>query len=287
MVTAVGSVRPLPDSHDVNEVVIALVGGTPGAEPKAWGSAVFIAPGVALTASHVIEAYWKQFDDLGRWDDKTTTAGFALQAFQYVRGSSQLIVWHVIAAWHSPVVDVAVIQLVPDHDLPRDYRWPYVTLDVAPPTVGTEVQAFGFPVHQASFNASAGWALEHEPLGSRGVVTQCYPERRDRVLRNYPCFEMDIETLDGMSGGPVFDRTGYLRGINCSGFDGAEAARHVSYASILWPALALPIRPTPHLGLSEGDTRLLHLARDGRLHAINHERLRFEALEDETNAAFE
>lgn len=280
----VGSVRSLPDSHDVNEVVIALVGGSPGAEPKAWGSGVLIAPGVGLTASHVLEAYWKQFDDLGRWDQKSSTAGFALQALQYVPGSSQPIVWHVRGAWHSPAVDVAVIQLVPDHDLPRDYRWPYVTLDVAPPAVGTEVQAFGFPVHEALFNASTGWVLAHEPVGSRGVVTQCYPERRDRVLRNYPCFEMDIETLDGMSGGPVFDRAGHLRGIICSGFDSGEAARHVSYASILWPALALPIEPTPHLGLSEGDTRLLHLARDRRLHAINHERLRLEADGEGVNA---
>jgi hypothetical protein len=272
-VTVPGSIHSLPDVHPANELLLALVGGTADAEPKAWGSAVFIAPGVALTASHVLKAYWKFFDTLGRWDEDTS-AEFALQALQYLPSRAEPIVWHVVGAWHSGAIDIAVLQLEPEGDLPADYRWPYPTLNVWPPVVGTEAQALGFPVGDVAYSATAqGWALAHAATGSVGKVTQCFPVRRDRTLLHYPSFEMDVETVDGMSGGGIFDRAGHLRGIICSGIDAAEAGPHVTYGSILWPSLGLPIHPTPHLGLSEGDTRLLNLARDGRLTVLHAKRL--------------
>jgi hypothetical protein len=85
----------------------------------------------------------------------------------------------------------------------------------------------------------------------------------------FPSFEMSLHVESGMSGGPVFDRPGHLRGIVCSSL---QPDMVPSWASTLWPSMALPAEPRPNA--HNGYDRLLHLARDGRLHALNIDRLR-------------
>lgn len=263
--------RALPDDHPANELTLAIVGGRPGEEPCPWGSAVFIGPGIALSATHVLHDLWNHLDSPEDWVH-TEQATFAVQAIQYAEGENNARLWHIERAFHSDAIDIVILQLVPDHDLPGGYDWPYLTLDVAHPEVGTEVQAFGFPESDVRFIAEAGgWVLEHQPAGSIGKVTQVFPLFRDNAKLHYPSFEMDLEIKGGMSGGPVFDKSGHLRGIVCSSFTFAKADAPISYASTLWPSLALPVCPTSNLSVEHDQPRLLHLAQQGAITAINHE----------------
>ena len=66
----------------------------------------------------------------------------------------------------------------------------------------------------------------------------------------------------GMSGGPVFDRSGCVVGVVCSSFEGpTDADGYVSYASLLAPAFALNAKDLTQTGSSSvAASSLLDLA---------------------------
>jgi hypothetical protein len=115
------------------------------------------------------------------------------------------------------------------------------TLDFDAPTTGLEVQAFGFPMSEVEEDPDGGWLVRHQAVGARGRVGDVYQLRRDAGMLKFPCFEMDLPIESGMSGGPVFDASGYLRGIVSS-----SVTPHLipSYGSTLWPTLGL-LDPRP------------------------------------------
>jgi hypothetical protein len=239
----------VPHDFPPLELVLALVGGQP---PVVLGSAVFVAPGVALTASHVIEAYWKLFDQEGRWRT-AKAATFPIQAIQYVPHLDRFVTWHVGFASHRDTLDVALLQLEPElSQYPAEYVWAYPTLDLRPMARGTRVQAFGFPKADVLFDEEInGWRLDHAVGGSVGVVTEVFEEGRDTAKKPFPCFEMDIEIRGGMSGGPVVNADGYICGIVTASWTFAEPGPHSSSASLLRPAVELHVVTAGNLG-SEG-----------------------------------
>jgi len=248
------------------EMVLAIVAGGGDKRPLAWGSGVFVAPGVALTATHVIQDYWRELDEEGGWRD-SKAATFPIQAIQYIPRLDRFVTWHVFLATHRDSSDVAVLQLTPEESqYPDGYDWRYPTLDLRPVSAGTRVQAFGFPTAEVVYDSdSKGWSLQHAAGGSVGEITNVFPDGRDKVKLPFPCFEMNIETRGGMSGGPVVNIEGNLCGIVTSGWSFQEPRPHVSYASMLGPAMTLPIAGTGNLG-AEGEHLTLHeLARRGRI----------------------
>lgn len=67
-----------------------------------------------------------------------------------------------------------------------------------------------------------------------------------------PCFEVAMETLGGMSGGPVFNSDGRLVGIVSSSLEGGP-----SYVTLLWDAIRLRVEcAVPHLAASKTVTLL-------------------------------
>ena len=229
--SAPGQIQIFPEDHAINELLLGFVAGAQGAEPKAGGSGVFIAPGIALSACHVVQAYSDHFNGRGHWNAADASPDFAMQALQYLPGQSRPIWWHVVAGSFSDNSDLAVLQLEPDHELERGTPQRYPVLNIEPLIAGTEIQAVGFPDADLTYVAGQGWTLNHLAVGARGQVTQCFPVQRDNASRRYPCFEMNLRTVSGMSGGPVFDAAGHLRGIVCSEFDFADDGPPVEYAS--------------------------------------------------------
>lgn len=235
----------VPHDFPLLELVLALVGGQP---PVVLGSAVFVAPGVALTASHVIEEYWKLFDEEGRWRT-AKAATFPIQAIQYVPHLDRFVTWHVFYASHRDKLDVALLQLAPElSQYPADYVWPYPTLDLRPIARGTRVQALGFPKADVVFDEETnGWQLEHAAGISVGVVTDVFEEGRDTAKKPFPCFEMDVEIRGGMSGGPVVNADGHMCGIVTTSWTFAEPGPHLSSGALLRPALELHVVTTGNL----------------------------------------
>lgn len=237
--------------------MLALVAAREGIAPYPAGSAVIIAPGIALTADHVLDGLWKHFEES---EVGNQPAGFSIQALQYIPGRSQPVAWHVATAGRANALDIAILSLTPSSNVPKNYNPLVPTLDVTPPVPGTKVQAFGFPKSEVE-QEKGEWVVKHLAAGAVGVVGEVFPERRDSAMLRFPCYEMSLPIVAGMSGGPVFDETGHLRGIICSS---VEPELVPSYASVLWPAMGLeePSQPDPA-------PTLLDLARAGMVRAIN------------------
>jgi|SRR6266853_1636749 len=261
--------QAVPDGFPAIELVLALVGGRVGQAPLALGSAVFVAPGVALTASHVIEEYWRQFDDAGRWRSGGA-ATFAMQAVQYLPHHRKFVTWHATLASHRDLLDIALLQLTPeDGELPASYVWPYPTLDLHPVARGTGVQAFGFAQADVySDSKTGGWVLGHAAGGSVGIVTEVFDEGRDRAKKPFPCFEMNIEIRGGMSGGPVVNEEGNICGLVTSSWTFTEPGPHLSAASLLRPALDLRLVGTGNLSAEGQALTLRDLMGLGHLNAV-------------------
>jgi Trypsin-like peptidase domain len=266
---------PLPKGHPVAEIILPLIAGDGKAQPFPSGTAVFIAPGLALAATHVLDDYWTRFAEPRAWEE-SASAGFVIQTHQFQKQLDAFVPWQVFRACHSEHTDVAILQLAPRGQLPKNYRWPYPRIDLAPPTVGEELVVVGFPEPTIVWDPTdSEWSIKAPPHVSVGRVTQVFSERRDSVRLPFPSFELETSVLGGMSGGPIFDRSGHLRGLVCSSFEMDEtvASSPIMYGTMLWPAVALPVAPTPNLGQSETST-LLDLIVAGRVDALNHERLR-------------
>lgn len=96
-----------------------------------------------------------------------------------------------------------------------------VKLDFSIPEIGSNLICAGF--YQMDWNViseeekTVDMAIER--AFSHGIVSEIHFPHRDKALLKFPCFRMDAEIASGMSGGPIFNETGGVCGINLSSFD--------------------------------------------------------------------
>ena len=124
---------PFPLGNPAMELVLALVAGNADQPPIVSGTAVFIAPGLAMTAAHVFHDYWERY---GHGADMTmeSDAPFAVQAYQYLPAEERYVLWRMVTLVHADAIDIALLQLAPMEGLPQGYLQAMPLLDVRPPT---------------------------------------------------------------------------------------------------------------------------------------------------------
>lgn len=110
---------------------------------------------------------------------------------------------------------------------------------------------------------------------STGQVIEVLAERRDFML-DWPCFRVDARFDGGMSGGPVFNEAGLVCGIISSNMPPSSSdEEHVSYATTLWPMLAITTN-FPIGGLEPKKRLVEELVRDGTIAAEHWEDVTLE-----------
>jgi Trypsin-like peptidase domain len=187
-----------------------------------WGSAIFINPGIAVTAAHVMNEFQNK-----------VSSGFIdapLLAFGPTR-SNLLRAWEVRRCTFPSSGDICVLSLEPrfDFDQEKIYRCPVVSHRL--PSVGERV--FGISIISVDERVSETDIIRLYAAASVGEVTELYPIRRDYMLDS-PSFSCSAYFAKGMSGGPVFDASGHLLAVVSSGFNFADPdAPPVSFASVL------------------------------------------------------
>jgi hypothetical protein len=222
----------------ITELAVPLIGMRHIGEELPSGTAFFIAPGLAITASHVILDYLQQYDDRVTWNGNAQSS-FGLLSFQVLDGGQTLLPLRVLRVWFSDPLDIAFLHMAPAAERDPARRWKVPILELLPPNEGERVSAFGYPGSTLTIDAEGHRTLKQSPSTAVGEVVEVFRENRDRALLPYPCFRTNSRFASGMSGGPVFNDRGAICGVVCSSVDFTETEEgHVSYASTLWPSMA-------------------------------------------------
>lgn len=222
----------------------ATIGEPPRMQVMAAGSGVFVAPFLAITARHVSRALF----DLEGGDPGLTNADairnslhapFMFQILQPARQPSPNALWHVDHSRDFLHTDLCLMQVSAENGdaLAIQYTWPtrFLDLELIPPGVGEAVQAFGYPCHAVRTDGTQLF-IDAPATFSEGTVRAVHSPFRDRVMLNFPVFEVEMWADKGFSGGPVFHQ-GKLCGLVVAGLDSDEPGEHVTYVASLWPLL--------------------------------------------------
>lgn len=225
------------------------------------GSAVLIAPNLALTAKHVVEDYLARLQR-----GPSEYAEFRCRAIEQHRdgttGRSTRVLKYTLAG----ATDLALLLLT--GEVSSDWRPP--VLDMLPPEVGTGVAAFGYHSCVAEVEEDQV-TISRRMSTTVGVVQEVHHERRDDFNLTWPCFRVNARFDGGMSGGPVFDQTtGRICGIISTNMPpSGPGEEHVSYVTTLWPLLGVPL-DYDWPGKTMPVYPLMDLVDAGGIHVANH-----------------
>ncbi len=203
------------------------------------GTAVFIAPNLAITAAHVLHGYWNELQSehlRGRYPRRTVQTEIYLDLFHGFDLERQLSAWWTVTeVTPCPDTDLAFLHVFPgagDEDA-MAYSWPFgfPRLRLIPLHEAACLDMLGYPgstTEMVENHPTPGFRYDAHFMHAH--VTEVFPVRRDRGLINFPSFSFDVQTKPGMSGAPIW-HAGELSGIvsSSSDFD------NTSYGAALWP----------------------------------------------------
>ncbi len=235
--------------HPLQRCVMPLVGNV-GGDFFPVGTAFAILPnGLLMTAAHVLVAAHDK-GVLRRNEAGKITHEYGLYALwvtdekdengNYIGGPLPVDRVYVHEA-----LDIGFCWLGPLHRGDVQQTFPVMQLDLSIPPIGSRVCGFGYyamKVHSQGDSTAPVRKVEYEQKTAvtTGKVVEVHRNCRDKTMLRYPCFQVDCRFDPGMSGGPVLNETGGVCGVVCSALDGA-APDYVSYASLIWPALAVNV----------------------------------------------
>lgn len=208
------------------------------------GSGVMVGPGLLLTATHVLEeisqhkktpiffTFLPEFSRIWLPFDTST-----------VSGPSEF------GEDRKKVSDLSLVSCTLNSRAHSELPLMLTPLQVALPLIGERLWAFGYR-HQLIIDGAASIT----PFVSSGLVTEAFPHGRGERMPS-PCLEVQMDTLGGMSGGPVVNADGKLVGIVSSSIDGGP-----SFITLIWDALRFYIKGTIPQLKRHGDTNLTQAA---------------------------
>jgi len=213
------------------QVALALIAEHDGLS-RCVGSAFAVAPGLAITASHVIDDcinYQERRDGYKRHDSVISL--IAVQSYD-----EKVFVWSVDAIYGSASSDIAFLRFRRPNwwgDGPAQVKPRYARLNLNPPVIGDNVRIFGFPnseLHEGVLSISPAECV---------CRVQKVEVRTDQPSWYKPLshIELEGEIEHGMSGGPCFDKDWNVIGVNSLGWDGLPSAK----VALLWPAMRVEI----------------------------------------------
>lgn len=240
--------RPVnPEDRLIYELMPILIGIGPQGDLLCYGSCFIAWPHMAITAKHVIDELLKQ--DPGIVAGKPCKYEYWIAQVKWNGDEHDYVIWTIGSIATSPHSDIAIIWLRAfDRNASQYKEWKTVPVTFDPPPIGATVRAFG--LHNVRFDGSrmnSEGKFEHievkcDRSTSTGTVKQHYWGGRDRGMYNFPCFEVDARFEHGMSGGLVITEDSVVCGIVCGSLPATlPDEEHISYVSMLWPMMAIPV----------------------------------------------
>jgi hypothetical protein len=229
------------------------------------GTAFAVAPGLAITAAHVVQDWEDYYARVHGFNDGSKTYGVV--ALQLCAG--RLCEWRVDGISTSWTADVAFLRFAKPAwygDGPGQVKPPCGRLSVNPPRLGDDIRVFGFPNSVVDENR----VLTISPAVCVARVREI-ALKSDLRTRPTSYVELDGEIAGGMSGGPCFDKDGNIVGMaskGCEFLDGPP----VWYMALLWPAMGVQIDL-----FKTGAVPAWNIFKAGKAQAIGHRRLHVTA----------
>jgi hypothetical protein len=199
---------------------------------------VFVAPGIAITARHVVRDLFRT--DPWRAEDLLARAPGLIQMphnlalFQMTdasRDSAPAATWSVTNTWDGSFADLALIEAVPDnrfgHEMREEMQNLFPEWSLLPPPVGAQVVMFGVPDSHLVVSETA-WNFRGPFSCISTEVLNVFHLRHDRGLYSFPGFFVKGEVGHAFSGGPVL-WNGRLCGVVSGGLG------ENTYVASLWP----------------------------------------------------
>ena len=208
---------------------------------RANGTAFMAAPGIALTAAHVLRD----------WADQSEKPTVELVSAD----GRHLRSWAVDGGVTINGGDIAILTLSPTFKYDMELEIPTFPLSARVPQVNEKVMTLGLRPAKDNFEAQ-GEPVELIPIYSTGRVREFHVRRPP--FSEKPIIETDVLTIGAMSGGPIFDMEGYVIGLNSGSIDLGDG-NFVSYGSLFFEALFAEVSPTWPKGLLPSPMSLANL----------------------------
>ncbi|WP_043946280.1 S1 family peptidase [Ralstonia solanacearum] len=192
------------------------------------GTGFFVAKsGIFVTARHVLNT--------AREEDPRGPFGLGIVQFIPEMGFVERPILRAIISDHSDIgIGVSAEMTSPTRGKLDN---PILRLSTRDPELGESIFTYAYPdtvaVHRERLTE-----LHINPHFYEGKIEAHYPERRDSSVLTWPCFQTSMHLHGGSSGGPVFDSTGAVFGINTMSM---EPYTDVSYITKVRDALDLVI----------------------------------------------
>lgn len=204
------------------------------------GSGVMIGPGLMLSATHVFEEFPR--DGAGpvcltflpegarAWLPRGGTTASGPSAFDPDRRR---------------VSDLTLLSCSLNSEAHEEFPLMLAPIKLALPLIGERLWAFGYRHGDIVDDAAL-----LTPLVTSGLVTDCFPQGRGERMPA-SCIEVEMDSIGGMSGGPVVNDEGWLVGIVSSSFEGGP-----TYVTLMWDAMRLSVNGAPQSVWPEDEVNL-------------------------------
>lgn len=233
------------------------------------GSAVMVAPGLAVTATHVFNEDYT--------DDELVSGRLAM-ALQGIRSDQTADMWRVEKIVYSPGDDMALLSVALMSRIHPDWFISTFSLTTRTPRTGELITVVGFR-EEETLRATEADGTAHVSVGdfyiAQGKVGEVYSDGRDSFSMPYPTFEVQCGSLGAMSGGAVLDGAGKLMGVISRGF-ATDDRKGPTYATVINEVLNRPIeinwppgRYAGKLAIHQIDPSLIDIEGRERLHLVD------------------
>ena len=238
-------IGPLESLYQVGDYV-AAVAGVFDNQLSSIGSGVMVAPGIMLTATHVLDEFPRDGSGpilLTFLPDGNARAWLPTTSVT-CSGKSKL---QLFDKKRRIVSDLSVVSCTLNSEAHCKHPLCLPPIELCLPILGSRLWAVGF--RQGAIGGSE--EIEATPFVTSGIVTACFPEGRGERMPS-PCIEVAMESVGGMSGGPVFNADGRLVGVISTSLDAGP-----TYITLVWDALRLSIEGLPKEVWKEQESNLV------------------------------